>query len=565
MLMFCFVFVHPAKAIDNVIPVAYTNALGDTSCPMNYLVAGEFPPAQNGTMHCCSDMQTVSYTDALGDTMCPAGFKIYGVPQGSGNGTMSCCYEDQVPPAVGDVFFSTGTVLVSGTDTFTITMKVIENDSGFKTIRSMIFKDSHWSNPRGYYAWHPTSYYFTDDQIVCAGGGFASKKSISYGANTVELISCLTSVSGNERTVNFEIRPIKGVWTNVDNFDVAVYADDMDGNNSGWKDFWLNINSNVMPDIPSLVKPPDNVLTDDFDFCATVADIDGDEIKAVFVIGGTEYNGNFVSSGLNSCYTYTSNLLGVNWHAYAVDTNGITSNNSVTWKAIINQTPIAGDLSFLNPTASEACALNIFNVYLKWNFIDSAFDTESAYQIIIDDDADMASPIFDSGKCLGFNNPNSNCSIDVEIGNFSLRTHGFLPLQTDPYNKEYYWWVKVWDSSNLESPWASSDTSGVNFTTYKHEFPYIDFIFSPAIISKDEEVLFTDTSVTYGGTDIASWEWNFESGNPLTSIASSVQMFFTGKGTKNINLKVTDDDLYYCNKTEAIDINYALPDWVEAH
>jgi len=100
------------------------------------------------------------------------------------------------------------------------------------------------ANVGGYFAWHPSSYVHGADQTAATSGGGFCSKSIAYGGSKVSLVSCNTSLSGNQRTVNFVVRPNQN-YPAFTNNDVSMYTSDAVGNNSGWTNFDLNFNTDI--------------------------------------------------------------------------------------------------------------------------------------------------------------------------------------------------------------------------------------------------------------------------------------------------------------------------------
>ncbi len=89
---------------------------------------------------------------------------------------------------------------------------------------------------------------------------------------------------------------------------------------------------------PSPSSPPNGTWTSSRNFCASVTGYPGNSTRARFVIGGTTYNGNYVSGSGSSCYTHTSDLNGTTWYAYTEDSSGVTSGNSSSLTARVDTT-----------------------------------------------------------------------------------------------------------------------------------------------------------------------------------------------------------------------------------
>jgi len=142
--------------------------------------------------------------------------------------------------------------------------------------------------------------------------------------------------------------------------------------------------------------------------------------------------------------------------------------------------------------------------------------------------------------------------------------------------------VQTWDEHgqpsaltqyNTATDTNNDDNRPKTFTTYRHEFPIVDFSWFPASPSKDEEVQFTDASKIYLDTSPASnptlcggncsWYWSSSDAGISDQTAANPIITFNSSGDQTVTLKTTDNHGYYCSRTEAIDVNVALPGWSE--
>jgi VCBS repeat-containing protein len=205
-----------------------------------------------------------------------------------------------------------------------------------------------------------------------------------------------------------------------------------------------------------------------------------------------------------------------------------------------NWPPSATNLMAVSP--SDYC-VSPFSWTLRWAFSDPYGESQSAYQIIIRD-VSSGSLIKDTGKI----NSSSNSYA--------------IPSGTLSFNKTYSWSVTVWDSNQNS---LSSNSNGPNFTTMKHTPPSLSADINPNKISLNEIITITDTTTVYGGSTKSAWNWNFSNVTGYTLITEpplldEIQVKFTTPGSKNIILKVTDSDGYWCERGFNYSSTDALPD-----
>ena len=205
----------------------------------------------------------------------------------------------------------------------------------------------------------------------------------------------------------------------------------------------------------------------------------------------------------------------------------------------VNQPPSATNLQVSQPDYCYSGPAGIFS----WTFTDpdSASDTQSAYQVQVDNNSDFSSPEDNSGKVISSSN-----SYATPQGRLS-------------YNTTYYWRVRVWDRDDLVSDWAS----GPSFTAPKHAYPSIDFSWTPQEPSVKEVVQFTDQSIVYGGSRKVAWLWTFQNGSPAGSNQQNATTTFLSAGPKQVTLKVTDSDGFACQGSKTINAQFPLPEYKE--
>ncbi len=263
-----------------------------------------------------------------------------------------------------------------------------------------------------------------------------------------------------------------------------------------------------------------------------------------------------------------------------IATCDITMDSVKTVSATFASSPnLPASLTSPNWSYVQASQYGALKAYLKWQFSDpNPGASESAYQIIFNTQNTTVNPIFDTGKCLGYNNPNTKCRIDAGVNSYPV--HDQINLS---YNTKYYWWVKVWNNYDLESGLKQYDTvpdtdnddgDPLTFTTYKHEFPEVDFTWSPAQPSQNESAKFSDASKYYssaapstsvdcnGGN--CSYLWTIPDDATINNASvKNPQITFGSSGQMSVTLQVTDNDGYFSSITKILDVKQKLPSWQE--
>jgi len=125
------------------------------------------------------------------------------------------------------------------------------------------------------------------------------------------------------------------------------------------------------------------------------------------------------------------------------------------------------------------------------------------------------------------------------------------------WGNSYYWRVKVYDGGGNESEW--SEIKSFTLDLYPH--PYA--CFEDPKPSADEEVLFDGLqSEIYREGGIISYWWEFQGGDPMTSINATETVSFAAAGDRIVTLEVSDG-LNSCTKMVETRVKYPLPDWKE--
>jgi len=247
-------------------------------------------------------------------------------------------------------------------------------------------------------------------------------------------------------------------------------------------------------------------------------------------------------------------------------------------KAIINTSPTVSAMTAPNWSFENSCSLGAKKAILRWAYNDSSGQPGTAYRLILSKTNNSGSPTeFDTGQCTGYSASPSKCKIDVSPASYQYT----LESSELEYNLPYYWWVQVWDEHGQPSALTqyntafdtdNNDGQPNTFTTYRHEFPIVDFSWLPESPSKDEEIQFTDASKIYSDGSPAShpapcgscsWLWTPSNANISGQGTASPIITFNSSGSQTVTLRTTDSAGYYCGRTEAVDINISLPGWQE--
>ncbi len=116
----------------------------------------------------------------------------------------------------------------------------------------------------------------------------------------------------------------------------------------------------------------------------------------------------------------------------------------------------------------------------------------------------------------------------------------------------------VWDNNNLASDWAA----GPSFTTPAHQYPRVNFTWSPQHPTAKEPIQFTDLTICYDADGICnSWLWDFGDGN-TTTIQNPVHSFLDHT-EYTVRLTVTDGSGFTCSISKNLRTGLPLPEWRE--
>ena len=263
--------------------------------------------------------------------------------------------------------------------------------------------------------------------------------------------------------------------------------------------------------------------------------------------GGSDCSGTYTSGTAFSLTAtpasgYSAGTWGGNCTGSSANPCSLTMNAAKSVSAtftLSNQPPSANNLLVTQP---DYCIITWPAAIFSWQFTDPDNDTQSAYQIQVDNNNNFSSPEVDTGKILS-----SSISYATLSGALS-------------WNTTYYWQLKVWDSKDLSSSWIS----GSSFNIPRHQYPTINFTWTPQSPTTNENVQFTDQSFVYGGSTKSSWSWTFQDANPSNSALQNPIVKFLSAGNKSVILRVTDSDGFSCQVPQkTVNSQLPLPEWQE--
>ncbi|MDD2753091.1 MAG: hypothetical protein PHT44_00535 [Candidatus Portnoybacteria bacterium] len=208
---------------------------------------------------------------------------------------------------------------------------------------------------------------------------------------------------------------------------------------------------------------------------------------------------------------------------------------------VCNNPPSATNLLATQPDYCYSGPGGLFS----WLFTDpDTGDTQSAYQVQIDNNSNFSSPEINTGKVVSASNSYST-------------TAGALA-----YGNTYYWRVMVWDNHDLASVWAS----GSSFATPDHQYPSVNFSWAPKYPSVGETVQFADQSAVFGGAGKQSWLWSIPDAayvGGTNSSSQNPQVKFTSLANETVTMTLTDSDGLACTATRIVTLRFSLPNWKE--
>ena len=267
---------------------------------------------------------------------------------------------------------------------------------------------------------------------------------------------------------------------------------------------------------------------------------------------------------------------GIGWLSFNCSNNGSCGSSPYDVALSGAHFPMVDKLTAPNWNYEDAC-VTAKGIILSWEMedLDEPADSQTAYQVIINDSNTRVNPLIDTGKRYSISEQYATTSSILD------------------YATSYYWWVKVWDSLGFSSDWyqfytgsgsstltdniaanaAISPDPQYTFTTYSSEFPDVDFNWVPSEVLADQVATFTDSSFVYQASDpstpiacsgvLCSWSWSAVGDKTISNpTAAETEMTFNF-GNNTASLNVTGPLGYSCTSTKNLYIDL-LPTWRES-
>lgn len=206
-------------------PTTNSGGYWSGSCPANALAAG-----------------TV-FTSTAADGSITIRFRTDGSTVDDGWIATVSCYTPDIVTLDGSTV-SSNCWWTDGNNDYTITAKATGSSptsiggNTYGMLALVNYQGAHAGVHGGYYAWNTTQALlnaqgYTQNQMACTGGGYIGMQAGAYGSSTATLISGSTTVSGNQRTVNWVVRPNSTFPHFTDN-SISQYAQSLAGTTAGW-------------------------------------------------------------------------------------------------------------------------------------------------------------------------------------------------------------------------------------------------------------------------------------------------------------------------------------------
>ncbi|WKZ26846.1 MAG: PKD domain-containing protein [Candidatus Paceibacterota bacterium] len=263
------------------------------------------------------------------------------------------------------------------------------------------------------------------------------------------------------------------------------------------------------------------------------------------------WSGSKPTSGSESTGALTST------RTYTLTCNGVA--DSVTVTVAANSAPTVSSVRLTEP---DYCALGPGGI-VSWTFNDAG-DTQSAYQVQVDDNSGFTSVNHDSGQVS------------------SSATSYSIPQGQLAFNRTYYARVRTWDAGGLVSSYANMSlctgpgcaANQQSWSSPQHQYPSsATFTATPQTPRINQNVAFASQAVCYNGGGnpqaCASWTWNFGDGTgagPGANLGNTSHAY-SAEGTYTATMQVTDNEGYTCPAAPAsqnITVEtLPLPKWKE--
>lgn len=406
--------------------------------------------------------------------------------------------------------------------------------------------------------------------LGCSGNDNATTPVIDYGVNldaggTNNLSGY--AWSGNIGWISFQAGDVAGC-PGGGNCQPRLVGSDFYGwarvlaNGGGW-DGWISLNSeNCDIDINNFI---DVVCGGDNTTTST--------INYNIILNGADLEG----------FAWGSNVVG--WVSFNCINEGVCGISNYKVR-LTNNNPTASNLAI----SADYCAIVPVRTF-NWNYNDADGDDESQFQLQIDDSSDFSSPevnICGDGTAplvSGYCSAPGALSVPSGGGNFkNINVMEFPGPDQLGYNKTYHWRVRVWDSNGGSSIWIIYDTdtdlSTPDVGTPLHPYPNARFTCSPnlgvscpASHNILEPITFDDDPDRGSDPDRYGsyvFDWDFCKttipacpNNIANNVPPPVDHTYTTGGSYVAELKVIDNDGYFCVFSQILNIANVHPKWNE--
>ena len=170
-------------------------------------------------------------------------------------------------PTINSVTISPSPVTTNNSTQHTITAVAYDPTAGTNVSQVYALTNIQGANAgtyRGYLTWGSTDWWPSDkNHIACTGGGWAVIQSTGgntgFGHGYVNLDSCSTSTSGNNRTVNFVVRYDPSFTTPTTGNVISGHVYNLFGHPSGW--IQGSLFDLLVPTVPTVTTPTVSGIT----------------------------------------------------------------------------------------------------------------------------------------------------------------------------------------------------------------------------------------------------------------------------------------------------------------
>lgn len=220
-------------------------------------------------------------------------------------------------------------------------------------------------------------------------------------------------------------------------------------------------------------------------------------------------------------------------------------------------------------------------VGFKWTYTDYNSDQQYRFDFRVNDvnNVNDSNPEIDRRYCnLDSQTPASprfNTQSAEVVKSSTINSHTYCQGTSDEYivstpdklsyGKNYYWWVRVWDSNGGNSGWVQYNGS---VPTRSYPKPEPSFSVSNIEPEVEEEVIFTDNSTCWGASCNYAWDVNGDETVDYTTEGTIVHSYNTedeGK-TYTPTLEITDGlggTCPFSGQSVAIGGGLPKPEWKE--